>query len=221
MRRLPVLLALVVVVLISGVLIFRDSAQSPQWDEDALYAFVREEIKDISRSLFAEQWEIVYYDVTDDGHLEALLVESYGVDWHPYVEIVSKAEGRYQRVPSKIHAGKYGTLVERRDGLLAVTTRTGGPGEELAYLSLYAADAGEVVSVLDNLLVYQRVAFPNADFEVQAEITGSFSDFVYRQVKADFVTGEETVAVVQHFRYDPDGMRFEISAKADESAAEM
>ena len=201
--------------------LFVTSTQSSAWNEDTLYAFVREEIKDISQSFFKEQWDIHYHDVTGDGGLEALLVENYTIDWHPNVEIVSKANRRYERIRSEIYAGKYGTYIEWSDGLLAVTARTGGPGEQLGYLSLFAFDAGVMVPVLENLLMYQRVAFPTHDFEVNGEITGPFSEFVYRQVKEDYVTDETTTELVQYYRYDSDGRRFEIRSDAGESVGAL
>jgi len=94
-------------------------------NKSALHQYVKEEIVDISSERF-DQWQVYYFDITSDGTEEAVLVDSYGTDWYDKVEIISKDNGQFERIPSDIFVGKYGTTAEFKDGFLAVTLKNGG-----------------------------------------------------------------------------------------------
>jgi len=180
-------------------------------DMDAIYEFVKKDIVDISRENF-NTWEVSYFDITGNGTDEAVLVSRYGVDWYEKMEIISGDSGQYKRIPSDIPLAKNGDVPVFDEGFLTVLSATSGSGMLMSYMHFYVYNGSEMVKVLDELLVEQRIAFPDADFEEKAEIEGSMKDFTYTVTKHDYKTGKETIEAKEQYTYNPNTMSFDVKS---------
>jgi len=187
-------------------------------NKSALHQYVKEEIVDISSERF-DQWQVYYFDITSDGTEEAVLVDSYGTDWYDKVEIISKDNGEFERIPSEIYLGKHSNTPELMDGFLALTSGTGGTGEQFEELSLYAYDGSKMVEVLDRLLLHHVVEFPNAQFEEIGKIDGKLTDFTYTVTKYDKKTDKTTTETKEQYTYNPNNMKFDIKTLGTQTAS--
>ncbi len=178
-------------------------------DRDALYEFVKQEIVNITKEHF-NTWEVYYFDITENGMEEAILVHPYGVDWYDKVEIITFADGKYQRISSDINSGKYGTSIDFRDGFLVVETEFGGSGEHFTYMDLFKYDSPRMINVLSDITISHSVAFPTADFEATGKIEGRLTDFTYTLTKYDNRTNKETIEDKTRYVYNASNRGFDI-----------
>lgn len=178
-------------------------------DMDALYKFVNAEFFDTTRENF-DKWDIYYYDITGDGSEEAVLVCAYGEEWHDKMEIISGDNGKYERIPSDIPLAKYENTSELKDNFFAVTTKTGGTGELMAYLNLYVYNGTGMINVLEGLYIEHSVTFPDADFVETATIDGSYNAFTYTLTKHDNLTDNDTTEVKDQYTYNADTMSYTV-----------
>ncbi|SET40245.1 hypothetical protein SAMN05660297_02283 [Natronincola peptidivorans] len=178
-------------------------------DRDALYKFVKQEIINITEEIF-DTWEIYYFDITEDGMEEAVLVHPYGVDWYDKVEIISWADGKYRRISSDIYSGKYGTSIDFKDGFLVVEVTTGGTGEQMTSMDLFKYDSPRMIHVLSDITISHSVAFPNADFESTGKINGGLTNFTYTLTTYDNRTNKETIEIKQEYVYNTNNRSFDI-----------
>lgn len=178
-------------------------------DMDALYEFVKRDIKDLSREDF-NLWEVNYMDITGDGNDEAVLAGVYGVEWPQKMQIISGDTGEYKRIPSDIPLYKYENKPELRDGFFVVTGRTGGTGTESTYMDFYIYNGSEIINVLTNLEVYYRVAGKDIDMEVYGEIDGKLTDFIFTVTEHDNLTKKETIYGKKRYIYNADTKSFDV-----------
>lgn len=171
-------------------------------DKSALHQYIQCEIADVSWDQFA-QWEMLYCDITGGGTEEVVLV-SPNVEWHNKVEIITAAGGQFRRIVSDIPLGKYSNVVTYEDGFLVVRASTGGPGEHIVVMNLYAFSNSEMTNVLDGLVVEHTVSFQTADYEERAEFVGdTLRGFIYILTRHDNLTNKTYVVKKERYIYDP------------------
>lgn len=178
-------------------------------NSDELYNFVAGEIIDITRENF-DDWEIYYFDITEDGSDEAILVSTYGADWYEKMEIVSVDNGKFERIPSNIYLGKYNTTAEFKDGFLTVITKNGGTGEQFETMDFFVYNGTEVVNVLSGLLIHHGVGAQDTAYTEEGIIDGSLLDFTYTLTKHDELTNKDTVEVKAKYTYDEANLSFNV-----------
>ena len=113
-------------------------------DMDALYAYVKQEIVDITRENF-NTWDVYYFDITKNGTDEVVFVATYGLDWYEKMEIISGDSGEYKRIPSDIDLAKYKNIPDFRDGFLTVKQTADVLGEHYNCMSMFFYDGKEMV----------------------------------------------------------------------------
>lgn len=216
MRKVVVafLVAILAVMTLAGCSSPKEPPQTPPVkadikDQNALFDFVKANIKNISKETFNE-WVIEYLDITGDGNDEAIIVSTYGVDWHDKLEIVSVAGGEYKIIPCELGLGKYGNHVLFEDGFLVLLATAGGSGISDTYMTLAVYDGTRMVTALSDLLVEATVALdPNNTFEVRGEIqSDSLKGFAYVQTKYD--AKGETILERGFYLYNEDTMSFDV-----------
>jgi hypothetical protein len=177
-------------------------------DKNVLYHYVKSELADITQEDF-ETWEIFYFDITGDGNDEAVLVSTYGANWHEKIEILSADDGKAEPIPCDIYAGKNGTVVDFIDGFMTVVAASGGTGEYFQVLELSAYDGSKMVPVLGGLTVEHQVAAQDTDYTESGDIEGDLTDFTYTLTKTDNIAGKTTVVEKTQYTYDADHMVFD------------
>lgn len=187
-------------------------------NKNALYQYVKKEIVDISSERF-DEWNVFYFDITGNGTDEAVLVDSYGADWYDKLEIISKDNGQFESIPSEIYLGKHSNTPEFKEGFLALTSGTGGTGEQFEELSLYVYDGSQMVEVLDRLLLHHVVEFPNAQFEEIGKIDGKLTDFTYTVTKYDKKTDKTTTETKEQYSYNQNSKKFDIKPLETQTAS--
>lgn len=183
-------------------------------DMDAIYEFVKQHIKDLSRENF-DYCEVNYLDITGDGTDEAVISGLNGVEWPPKMQIISGDSGEYKRIPSDIPLLKYENKPELRDGFFVVTGKTGGTGTATTVMNLYTYDGSEIINVLSNLEVFYRVAgapIENIDIERTGEIDGKLTDFIFTVTEYDKVTGKKTIEKKEQYTYNANTKRFDVKS---------
>ena len=177
-------------------------------DKKVLYAYVNSNIIDLTQEDF-DTWEIYYSDITGEGTNEAVLVSTYGANWHNKVEILSVDSGEIKAIPCNINAGKNGTKVDYTDGFLVVTASSSGTGEFFTIMELYIYAGSQMVNVLNEIYLEHQVASQDVDFFETGSIEGGLKDFEFTITKEDRLTGETSVIKKSQYSYDPETMMFE------------
>jgi len=188
-------------------------------DKDALYEFVRQDHRNITRENF-DALEVHYFDITGNGTDEAVLFSTYLEAWWDKMEIVSGDSGEFKRIPSDISLAKYRNKAEFKDGFLVVEASTGGTGEQMTYMVLYKYNNSEMVNVLPGLDISHTVAFPDADFEETGNIDGPLTNFVYTLTRHDNKTLKDTIKIKEQYTYNESSMSFDVKSIQVETASD-
>jgi hypothetical protein len=182
-------------------------------DTDGLFQYLSAKLALPAEAL--ANWAIYYFDITGDGADEALCVSSYDDSWQEDLLIVTADSEAFKVLTSEIPLGKYKTTVAFENGILAVTTKTGGTGIQTTVANFYTYSGDStIVNVYEDLMIENVVSDPNhpeAFTDEAGVMEGALTDFIYTLTSYD----EEKNGIVLeklHFVYHPETMSYDIAA---------